>query len=232
MQSELQRIIKDFALYLKYQEALGIEWVPASEVKEIVKKLGTPKLPHTQLEEIRKELGECNRCSLHLTRKNIVFGAGNPNASLVLVGEAPGAEEDLAGEPFVGEAGQLLNRILNAINLTRQEVYICNVIKCRPPKNRDPKPEEIKACFPFLKKQLEVIRPRIICALGKFAAQTLLETSEIISRLRGKVFEFQKIKVVPTFHPASLLRNPQWKPAVWKDIQLIQKLLEEENVQN
>jgi DNA polymerase len=143
------------------------------------------------------------------------------------VGEAPGREEDLAGEPFVGEAGQLLTRIIQAINLRREDVYIANVLKCRPPNNRDPKPEEVATCFPFLQKQLRAIRPRLICALGKFAAQTLLNTTERISTLRGKIAEFQNIRVVPTFHPASLLRNPQWKRDVWKDMQLVQKLLEE-----
>jgi len=158
-----------------------------------------------------------------------VFGKGNPEASLVFVGEAPGREEDLAGEPFVGGAGQLLTRIIHAINLSREDVYITNVLKCRPPKNRDPKPEEVATCFPFLIKQLRAIRPRLICALGKFAAQALLETTERISTLRGKIGEFQNIRVVPTFHPASLLRNPQWKRDVWQDMQLIQKLLEDNN---
>ena len=235
---EFQEIVNDVARFLKHQHALGMEIISCDDAKEMVKILDAFEanpvsrkkvlnaIPQT-LDEVREELGECTRCGLCASRKNIVFGKGNPHASLVLVGEAPGGEEDAAGEPFVGEAGQLLTRILQAIQLRREDVYICNVIKCRPPKNRDPEPEEIEACFPFLKKQLEVIRPRLVCALGKFAAQTLLGTTERISKLRGKIYEFNHIKVVPTFHPASLLRNPQWKREVWQDMQLIQRLLEE-----
>ena len=235
---EFQKIVNDVTLYLKHQRTLGMEVLAQEDAQEMLKVLDgleenlSPKkktfdcTPGT-LDTVREELGECIRCSLSSSRKNIVFGKGNHHASLVFVGEAPGGDEDVAGEPFVGEAGQLLTRIIQSIKLRREDVYICNVIKCRPPKNRDPKSEEIEACFPFLKKQLEVIRPRFICALGKFAAQTLLETTERISKLRGKLYEFNHIKVVPTFHPASLLRNPEWKREVWQDMQLIQKLLED-----
>ena len=235
---EFQKIVNDVTLYLKHQRTLGMEALAPEDTQEMLKILDgleenlspikkTLVCTPGTLDAVREELGECTRCSLSSSRKNIVFGKGNPHASLVFVGEAPGGDEDVAGEPFVGEAGQLLTRIIQSIKLRREDVYICNVIKCRPPKNRDPKPEEVEACFPFLKKQLEVIRPRLICALGKFAAQTLLETTEKISKLRGKVYEFNHIKVVPTFHPASLLRNPEWKREVWKDMQLIQRLLEE-----
>lgn len=237
---EFQKIVNDVTLYFKHQHTLGMEALASDDAQEMLKLLDgleenfSPKkktlactcTPGT-LDIVREELGECTRCSLCISRENIVFGKGNPRAALVFVGEAPGGDEDMAGEPFVGEAGQLLTRIIQSIKLRREDVYICNVIKCRPPKNRDPEPEEIEACFPFLKKQLEVIRPRLICALGKFAAQTLLETTERISKLRGKIGEFQHIKVVPTFHPASLLRNPEWKREVWQDMQLIQKLLED-----
>jgi uracil-DNA glycosylase family 4 len=235
---EFQKIVNDITLYLKYQRTLGME-VPSPEdeqamlkvLDELEENLSSKEKTFAgtlgTLDAVREELGECTRCSLCSSRKNIVFGKGDPHASLVFVGEAPGGDEDLAGEPFVGEAGQLLTRIIQSIKLRREDVYICNVIKCRPPKNRDPKPEEVEACFPFLKKQLEAIRPRFICALGKFAAQTLLGTTERISQLRGKVFEFEHIKLVPTFHPASLLRNPEWKRAVWQDMQLVQRLLEE-----
>ena len=237
---EFQKIVNDVTLYFKHQHTLGMEALASDDAQEMLKLLDgleenfSPKkktlactcTPGT-LDIVREELGECTRCSLCTSRKNIVFGKGNPHASLVFVGEAPGGDEDVAGEPFVGEAGQLLTRIIQSIKLRREDVYICNVIKCRPPKNRDPKPVEIEACFPFLKKQLEVIRPRFICALGKFAAQTLLGTTERISKLRGKIYEFNHIKVVPTFHPASLLRNPEWKREVWQDMQLIQKLLED-----
>jgi uracil-DNA glycosylase len=235
---EFQKIVNDVTLYLKHQRTLGVEVLAPEDTQEMLKILDgleenlspikkTLVCTPGTLDAVREELGECTRCSLSSSRKNIVFGKGNPHASLVFVGEAPGGDEDVAGEPFVGEAGQLLTRIIQSIKLRREDVYICNVIKCRPPKNRDPKPEEIEACFPFLKKQLEVMRPRFICALGKFAAQTLLETTDKISKLRGKVYEFNHIKVVPTFHPASLLRNPEWKREVWKDMQLIQRLLEE-----
>jgi len=235
---EFQKIVNDVTLYLKHQRTLGMEALAPEDTQEMLKILDgleenlspikkTLVCTPGTLDAVREELGECTRCSLSSSRKNIVFGKGNPHASLVFVGEAPGGDEDVAGEPFVGEAGQLLTRIIQSIKLRREDVYICNVIKCRPPKNRDPKPEEIESCFPFLKKQLEVMRPRLICALGKFAAQTLLETTEKISKLRGKVYEFNHIKVVPTFHPASLLRNPEWKREVWKDMQLIQRLLEE-----
>ena len=236
---EFQSVIKDVTALLKHQHALGMEIISRDDAKQMVKifdVLEANFAPEKKkffngitrtLEDVREEIGECTRCGLCTSRKNIVFGKGDPYASLVFIGEAPGGEEDVAGEPFVGEAGQLLTRIIQSIKLRREDVYICNVVKCRPPKNRDPKSEEIEACFPFLKKQLETIRPRLICALGKFAAQTLLGTPERISKLRGKIFEFQHIKLVPTFHPASLLRNPEWKREVWQDMQLIQRLLEE-----
>ena len=156
-------------------------------------------------------------------RKNIVFGTGNPEAKLVFVGEGPGGEEDIQGKPFVGPAGQLLTKIINSINLSREEVYIANIIKCRPPQNRNPEPDEIKACEPFLIKQLDAIQPKIICALGTFAAQTLLETDEKISRLRGRFIDYRNSKLIATFHPAYLLRNSQKKREVWEDMKMIRK---------
>jgi len=235
---EFHEIVKDVAGYMQHHRTMGMETISARDAAEMntlletmtgdpVSKTSWSPENAVTLDDIRRELGDCTRCNLSQSRKNIVFGKGNPRAALVLVGEGPGREEDLAGEPFVGEAGQLLTRILQAINLSRDEVYITNVVKCRPPKNRDPQPIEIETCSPFLKNQLQAIRPRVICALGKYAAQTLLETSEPISRLRGKVYERQSLRIVPTFHPASLLRNPQWKRDVWQDMQLIQQLLEE-----
>jgi DNA polymerase len=152
-----------------------------------------------------------------------VFGTGNPQAKLVFVGEAPGRDEDLQGEPFVGQAGQLLNKIIQAIQLSREQVYIGNIIKCRPPENRNPEPDEIMACEPFLIKQLQVIRPKLICALGAFAAQTLLKTEEKISSLRGKFHEYQGIPLMPTYHPAYLLRNPNRKREVWEDMKKIKR---------
>ena len=175
------------------------------------------------LEDIRADLGECQRCRLAQERKHIVFGDGNFRAKLIFVGEGPGFEEDQQGAPFVGAAGQLLTRIIEAIKLTRSQVYICNIIKCRPPQNRNPQPDEIDSCYPFLERQIASIQPDIICALGTFAAQTLLKTATPISKLRGRFHEYKGIKVMPTYHPAYLLRNPDMKRAVWEDMKLLMK---------
>jgi DNA polymerase len=172
---------------------------------------------------VREELGDCRRCKLHKTRTNIVFGSGNLRAKLVFVGEGPGRDEDLQGEPFVGQAGQLLTKIIQAIQLRREEVYITNIIKCRPPGNRNPEPDEIGSCEPFLVKQLEAIRPKLICALGTFAAQTLLKTEEKISSLRGEFHQYQGIPLMPTYHPAFLLRNPNSKRDVWEDMKKLKR---------
>ena len=177
---------------------------------------------------IREEIGECTRCKLHtLGRKQIVFGVGNPDADLMFVGEAPGADEDEQGIPFIGKAGQLLTKIIEAIDLKRDDVYIANIIKCRPPQNRNPEPDEVATCEPFLFRQISVIKPKVIVALGKYAAQTLLRSETPISRLRGQVFDYRGAKLVPTFHPAYLLRNPSSKREVWEDMKLVKKLLTE-----
>jgi len=176
------------------------------------------------LAEIRSDLGDCRRCGLAGGRKHIVFGSGNPHARLVFVGEGPGHEEDQQGEPFVGAAGQLLTKIIQAMKLNRNDVYICNIIKCRPPGNRNPAPDEIAACSPFLERQIAAIKPKLICALGTFAAQTLLATNIPISKLRGKFYPYCGVKVLPTYHPAFLLRNPERKRDVWEDVQ---KLMQE-----
>ncbi len=181
--------------------------------------------PAETLEDVRMDLGDCRRCKLSERRKNIVFGAGNPNARLVFVGEGPGHEEDKRGEPFVGAAGRLLTKIIEAMSFTREQVYICNIIKCRPPGNRNPMPDEIKACSPFLRRQISSIKPDFICALGTFAAQTLLETSVPISKLKGCFHDYIGIKVLPTYHPAYLLRNPGKKRDVWEDMQKLMKAL-------
>ena len=175
------------------------------------------------LEDIRIDLGDCQRCRLSQGRNRIVFGDGNPLAKLVFIGEGPGFEEDQQGKPFVGAAGQLLSRIIEAIKLTRSQVYICNIIKCRPPENRNPEPDEIKTCSPFLERQIAAIQPDLICALGTFAAQTLLKTATPISRLRGRFHEYKGIKVLPTYHPAYLLRNPDKKREVWADMKMLMK---------
>ena len=177
------------------------------------------------LEDIRSDLGECRRCGLSESRKNIVFGSGNPHAKLVFIGEGPGYEEDQQGQPFVGAAGRLLTKIIEAIKLTRNQVYICNIIKCRPPGNRNPMPDEIKVCSPFLKRQIAAIKPDFICTLGSFASQTLLETKAPISKLRGIFYDYMGIQVMPTFHPAFLLRNPEKKRNVWEDMKKLMKAL-------
>jgi uracil-DNA glycosylase family 4 len=193
---------------------------------------GTPmafsKSAADALAAVRADIGDCTRCKLHAQgRKQIVFGVGNPDADLMFVGEAPGADEDQQGIPFVGRAGQLLTKIIEAIGLSRDDVYIANVIKCRPPGNRNPEPDEVETCEPFLFQQIDLIKPKVIVALGKFGAQTLLRTEEPISRLRGRVFEFRGAKLIPTFHPAYLLRNPASKREVWEDMKLVRKLLQE-----
>jgi len=178
------------------------------------------------LSNIRTDLGECTRCKLHaLGRKQIVFGVGKADADLMFVGEAPGGDEDIQGIPFVGRAGQLLTKIIEAIGLTRDDVYIANVIKCRPPQNRNPEPDEVETCEPFLFQQIDVIKPKVIVALGTFAARALLRTLDPISRLRGRVFEYRGAKLIPTFHPAYLLRNPSSKREVWEDMKLVRLLL-------
>jgi DNA polymerase len=180
------------------------------------------------LEEIRAELGDCCRCGLGGSRKNLVFGVGNPRARIVFVGEAPGRDEDMQGEPFVGEAGKLLTRIIQAMGFERNEVYICNVLKCRPPGNRDPLLEEVEACGSFMLRQIKSIKPEVVVALGKFAAQTLLQSKEIISRLRGEFHDYHGIPLMPTFHPSALLRDPAKKREVWEDMQQVMKLLGKE----
>ena len=177
---------------------------------------------------IREDIGDCTRCKLHsLGRTQVVFGVGNPDADLMFVGEAPGADEDEQGIPFIGRAGQLLTKIIEAINLKRDDVYIANIIKCRPPQNRNPEPDEVASCEPFLFRQIDVIKPKVIVALGKYAAQTLLRRETPISRLRGQVFDYRGAKLVPTFHPAYLLRNPSSKREVWEDMKLVKRLLTE-----
>jgi DNA polymerase len=181
------------------------------------------------LAAIRADIGDCTRCKLHtLGRRQIVFGVGNPDADLMFVGEAPGADEDIQGIPFVGRAGQLLTKIIEAIDLKREDVYIANVIKCRPPQNRNPEQDEVDTCEQFLFQQIDTINPKVIVALGTFAARALLRTLDPISRLRGRVFEYRGAKLVPTFHPAYLLRNPGSKREVWEDMKFVRELLKVE----
>jgi uracil-DNA glycosylase len=178
------------------------------------------------LSAIRADIGDCTRCKLHtLGRNQVVFGVGNPNADLMFVGEAPGADEDIQGEPFVGRAGQLLTKIIEAIGLTREQVYIANVIKCRPPQNRNPEPDEVEQCEPFLFRQIDTIKPKVIVALGKFAAQCLLKTTDPISSIRGREFTYRDAVLMPTYHPAYLLRTPSAKREVWEDMKRVKELL-------
>jgi uracil-DNA glycosylase len=189
-----------------------------------------PNEPWTKiknLEELNNAINTCMKCGLGKTRIKFVFGVGNPKAEIVVVGEAPGADEDEQGEPFVGRAGQLLNKILEAIQLKREEVFICNILKCRPPNNRDPQAEEIDCCEPYLWKQLEIIKPKIILCAGRIAGQSLLKTNASLTMLRGKVHDYRGIPLMVTYHPAALLRNPNWKRPCWEDMQQFRKLYDE-----
>ena len=178
------------------------------------------------LAQIRGDLGECTRCKLHSGRTTLVFGVGNPDADLVFVGEAPGRDEDRQGIPFVGRAGQLLTKIIASIGLTREEVYIANVVKCRPPNNRNPEFDEVQTCEPFLFRQIDVVRPQVVVALGAFAVRTLLRTDQAISRVRGQVYPYRGATLVPTYHPAFLLRSPDRKRDVWEDMKKVRALLD------
>lgn len=177
------------------------------------------------LEEIREEIGDCTRCKLHEGRTKLVFGEGNPKARLVFVGEGPGRDEDLQGRPFVGRAGQLLNKIIEAMGLKREDVYICNVVKCRPPENRTPEPDEMATCEQFLFKQIRSIEPGVVVCLGSTAAQSILKTKQSLGSLRGKFHQYGKAKLIVTYHPAALLRNPNFKKPLWEDMQVVMKEL-------
>ena len=196
--------------------------LPASapSLFEAIERIAGDTLPR-----IREDIGDCTRCKLHKARTKIVFGTGNPNADLMFVGEGPGRDEDLSGEPFVGRAGKLLTDMIKAMGLQRDDVYIANVVKCRPPENRLPEKDEITTCSPFLMRQIDAIRPKVICTLGSCSAQTLLQTAQGISKLRGEWFDFRGVKLMPTYHPAYLLRNPAAKPEVWKDLQKVMAVL-------
>jgi len=235
---ELAILVSSLRQHLQRQQRWGVRFVARPEVGMITPAAIDTKEPldHARprmsggpgknnvssLEELRGEIGDCRRCKLHSGRTHVVFGVGNPNAKLMFVGEGPGRDEDLKGEPFVGRAGQLLTDIITkGMGLAREDVYIANVVKCRPPQNRNPEPDEVAACEPFLKKQIELIRPKIIVALGKFAVQTILQSKVPITRLRGNWHTYMGIKLMPTFHPAYLLRNPADKKLVWEDIKKV-----------
>ena len=222
----------DLEEHLAFFQELGVSGVsrdPAWTVRPADKAAATPDVAGgtaaEKLAGIRQTIGDCTRCKLHGGRTNLVFGVGNPTADLMFVGEAPGRDEDLQGEPFVGRAGQLLTRIIESIDLRREDVYIANVIKCRPPQNRNPEPDEIRTCQPFLLAQIDAIQPRVIVALGSFAVRTLLDTDVAISRVRGKVHVYRGAKLIPTFHPAYLLRSPEKKREVWEDMKKVRSIL-------
>ncbi len=204
---ELLDIVKLMKQYLSEQEV---------EIKSDVEKKGGKTLL-----QLKERIKNCQKCPLAKTRTHLVFGAGDEHAKLMFVGEAPGRDEDLQGEPFVGKAGQLLTKIINSIGLKRSDVYIANILKCRPPGNRNPEPYEIAMCQGYLLEQISIIKPKIICALGKFATQTLLNSQQPISQLRGRFFEYRNTKLIPTFHPAYLLYNPNDKRLVWQDMKKI-----------
>ena len=203
----------------------GVASEPAAAVPAVVPVFTSPR---DALDALRDEIGpQCTRCKLHtLGRRQVVFGVGNPDAALMFVGEAPGADEDIQGEPFVGRAGQLLTKIIEAIGMRRDDVYIANVIKCRPPGNRNPEPDEVEQCEPFLFRQIDSIKPTVIVALGKFAAQSLLRTTEPITRIRGREYKYRDAILMPTYHPAYLLRNPASKREVWEDMKRVKTILE------
>ena len=222
-EEELKEIISLLKNLMVSDMEMGLD--PPSLTPFTLDYLNTEPLHRNSLEDLREFIGDCRRCKLFKGRTQLVFGEGSPEARLVFVGEGPGREEDMAGRPFVGEAGRLLTRIINAMGLTRKNVYICNVVKCRPPNNRDPEEDEIKTCIPFLKKQLELIKPQVICSLGRIATQGLLGSASKISRERGKWRSFMDIPLMPTYHPAYLLRNPSAKRYVWEDIKKVMKHL-------
>jgi len=245
--AELAALSAAFRAHLAHRARSGLSGVPTGPSPRLGIKVPEPAAPlasapvtaeppavptpatgdsAVRLQVIRDEIGDCQRCKLAPTRTNLVFGVGNPNAELVFVGEAPGFDEDQQGEPFVGKAGQLLTRMIEAMGKKREDVYICNVIKCRPPQNRNPEPDEVQACEGFLKQQLGVLNPRIIVALGKFAAHTLCGETTPITRLRGNMRSYGAIPVMPTFHPSYLLRTPEAKKEVWADLQQVMHFLE------
>lgn len=211
--------IRDLVIaYLEELKETGVEWLPRALPTE-----GTQR--GETLETVRGDLGDCHRCPLGEGRTTLVFGVGNPHARLLFVGEAPGRDEDLQGEPFVGAAGQLLTKIIAAMGLSRSDVYICNVLKCRPPNNRDPHHDEVAACSPFLFRQIRAVSPEVIVALGRHAAHALLGTAAPMNRIRGRFHQWEGIPVMPTYHPSALLRDPSLKRPVWEDMQQVMKRL-------
>ena len=222
----------DLKRALQFEAHMGTDDVvlpPASAdaVVEAVTVETTAPVDHTNLESFRNDICDCQKCPLGATRNKFVFGVGNPEADILLIGEAPGADEDRQGEPFVGRAGKLLDKILEAIGFTRDHIYIANILKCRPPGNRDPQPAEMDECFPYLEQQIRLIRPHFICALGRIAAQRLLKVKTPLGKMRGQWFERYGAKVMVTYHPAALLRFPDYKRDTWEDVQRLREAYDE-----
>ena len=228
--NELRDMLAAARSQFEYLRDLGVEHQATATAPGKGEQDPGPQHPTAEtLEGIRQDLGDCRRCGLAASRSQLVYGVGNPDARLVLVGEAPGREEDLRGEPFVGEAGRLLDRILAAMGMRREDVYICNVLKCRPPNNRDPMPEEVTTCEAFLIRQIAAIEPQVIVGLGRFAVHSLLKTRVPISQLRGEWQDYHGIPLMPTYHPAYLLRNPEGKREVWEDMKAVLHLINGES---
>ena len=245
--AELAKLVTSLSRHLQRRQRIGVRFVPQDDLPETGSVMANNEnllsgtagdlfsdsataFQAKSLEELRAAIGDCRRCKLWPGRTHLVFGVGNPNAKLMFIGEGPGRDEDLQGEPFVGRAGQLLTDIITkGMGFRREDVYIANVVKCRPPENRNPEPDEVASCEPFLKKQIDLVRPEIIVALGKFAVQTLLQTKAPITKLRGNWHSYHGIKLMPTFHPAYLLRNPADKKLVWQDIKKVMKEMRGEN---
>ena len=229
---EYTSIIKDIKSYIKLEKASGVdELMLGSIIKHSDNKesflAGFDQEKKVILDDLKNKALECKECALCNSRRNLIFGEGNPDAELMFMGEAPGLQEDIQGKLFVGKAGVLLTKIIEAMGLKREDVYFANCLKCRPPHNRNPLPSEIVACREFFMKQIQIIKPKVICCLGKFASQTVLMSDESITKLRGNFFDFESRKVMPTFHPAYLLRNPQEKRLVWEDMKKIRDYLKE-----
>ncbi|MBN1521745.1 MAG: uracil-DNA glycosylase [Candidatus Aureabacteria bacterium] len=227
MKTKLLNIIRQVEDYLRDERKKGINFLVTLKDSAPVSlnDAQVRSLAGSLLQEMEKKVALCTRCQLFSTRKNTVFGEGSPDASLVFVGEAPGADEDLQGRPFVGRAGQLLTKIIRAIGFERSDVYICNILKCRPPENRTPLPSEIIECREYILSQLDIIKPKVICTLGSVASQALLNTTEGITKLRGRFYDFCGAKLMPTYHPAFLLRNESRKRETWADMKMIKKEL-------
>lgn len=227
--AELLAALRGYLEELRESGVDGLPYAPAPPpAQATVAPVPVPTvapLERETVDQVRAGLGDCQRCQLGRSRTGLVFGGGNPRARLVFIGEAPGEEEERCGEPFVGEAGELLSKIIQAMGFAREEIYVCTLLKCRPPEDRSPLPEEIEACLPFLRRQLEAIGPEVIVALGTLAAQTLLQTKEPISRLRGRFHDWHGFRLMPTFHPAFLLQNAAMKREVWTDMQQVMRAL-------